>query len=99
MGSVAESTWSHVVGADALSPGEGVEGSGLPRSRRAAETLGAVGRVHPARGPHLQGAGLAAATARLPQDLPAVQGNGRALVQLLMGTGGTSDGLRSHHRG
>ena len=88
-----------LLGADTLSPDEGVEGPGLPGPGRAAETLAAVRRVDPAGRACIQSTGHAAAAAGLPQHLPAVRGDGGALAELLWGAGGAADWLGARHRG
>lgn len=94
-----DATLSWVLGADPLSPGQGVQRSGFIRSGDAAETLATVGCVYPAGRSLLQSAGHATAAPRLPQHLLTVCRDGGAAAECLLRAGGTADWLRPHHRG
>lgn len=90
---------AHILSADPLPSGQSVERAGLTGSGSAAEPLGTVGCVNPTGRSSLQSAGHAAAAPRLPQHLPAVCWDGRTVVEFLLRTGSTTDGLRAHYRG
>lgn len=94
-----DATLSWVLGADPLSPGQGVQRSGFIRPGDAAETVSTVGCVYPAGCSLLQSAGHATAAPRLPQHLLTVWRDGGAVAECLLSAGGTADWLRPHHRG